>query len=289
MRQFGLLPTVSCVLFPIVVFVAGSTGAPHAALADVGWGLPEVNGLRVGGVASVRPTYEGSDEYEVTGFPLLIPVFGDAGLKDDGGLRGFFRTYVEIGGIDDVRLKLLQGDVLTAGPLVGYRFGRDEDDGDLLAGLGDIDGGVIAGGFVRASLIDGFFAEVSYHRQISGDEEGGEARLALGTEQDVADGVTLKAKVGATYADDEYMTTYFGVTAAQSNSSGAGLGVYDPEAGFKSAFVEAGAEIALGYAWVLQPTVRYTHLVGDAADSPLVAEEAQFSGRLGLSYRFDFR
>jgi outer membrane scaffolding protein for murein synthesis (MipA/OmpV family) len=33
--------------------------------------------------------------------------------------------------------------------------------------------------------------------------------------------------------------------------------------------------------------VRYSRLVGDAADSPIVETEDQFTGLVGLSYKFD--
>jgi len=262
----------------------GTGGAPSAHAFGFG-DNGALDALRIGGTVIVRPTYEGSDEYEVTGFPIIIPEFAGG----DGKFGGFVRRWIDPNGIDDIRLKLLQTDVITAGPLVGYSFGRDEDDGDLLAGLGDVDDGVVVGGFVRVSLIDSFFAEVSYHRQVSGDVDGGEARFGLGAERAVAPGVVLRGLVGASYADDEYMDAYFSVTPGQAATSSVGLPAFDADAGLKSAFVEVGAEVALGAAWTLQPSLRYSQLLEDAADSPVTADEAQFIGRLGVTYRTNFR
>lgn len=41
--------------------------------------------------------------------------------------------------------------------------------------------------------------------------------------------------------------------------------------------------------WLLKAGGRYGRLLGDAADSPVVETENQFSGVLGLGYRFDWR
>ena len=114
------------------------------------WSL---EGIKVGGIVVVQPTYEGSEEYELVGFPYILPQFG--------GGPGFF-SRVDARALDDVRFKLIERDGLVAGPLAGYKFGREEDDGDLLEGLGDIDDSFVAGGFV------GYYwgwlqFDVSYH------------------------------------------------------------------------------------------------------------------------------
>jgi outer membrane scaffolding protein for murein synthesis (MipA/OmpV family) len=49
------------------------------------------------------------------------------------------------------------------------------------------------------------------------------------------------------------------------------------------------SDIALDQRWTLKLTGRYSHLVGDAADSPIVETESQFYGGVGLTYRFDVR
>lgn len=82
------------------------------------------------------------------------------------------------------------------------------------------------------------------------------------------------------------MQTYFGVTPGQATTSKAGLAAYSPDAGIKDVYVEVGGEIALGERWLLKPGGRYGRLLGDAADSPIVESENQFSGVLGMGYRF---
>ncbi len=82
------------------------------------------------------------------------------------------------------------------------------------------------------------------------------------------------------------MDTYFGVTAAQSRTSLAGLAQYDPQGGFKDVHADLGATVDLTERWILKMGGRYARLIGDAADSPVIETENQFSGIVGLGYKF---
>lgn len=225
--------------------------------------------LQVGGAAVVTPKYEGSKEYEVTGFPIIAP----AGGGEDG--------MVQFRGLDDIRLRLLNHSGFEAGALGGYRFGRDEDDADRLNGLGDVDGGLVVGAY--AAYDAGIFKPfLSYHHQVTGENGallrmGAETRIPLGH-------LMLTAIAGATYADSDYMDAYFTVTPAQSLASG--LGAFEAESGFKDVYLSLGTDIPLTDVWSLKLGGRYTHLIGDASDSPIVETESQFSGIAGLTYRF---
>lgn len=242
--------------------------------------------VQVGGGALIKPKYEGSDEYDVYGFPIIIPDFSG------NSQFSFFKKYVEINGADDVRFKLLNQGGFTAGPLAGYTFGREEDDGDKLAGLGDVDEGLIVGGFVAYSFDvnkSKFTLSSSYHQQVTGDEDGYLLRFSAGVERPVNDRLKIKAKVGTTYADDEYFQTNFGVTSQQSLNSRANLAAFDADAGFKDVFVSLGTDLQLSESWKLIANVKYSRLLGDAEDSPVIETEDQFTGLIGLTYKFDWR
>ncbi len=49
------------------------------------------------------------------------------------------------------------------------------------------------------------------------------------------------------------------------------------------------ASLDLNDRWSLMLMGRYSRLIGDAADSPVIETENQFYGGLGLSYKFDLR
>jgi outer membrane protein len=257
-------------------------GMVSASAADLGGGYKDggapqdewaITGVKVGGVLVVMPKYEGSDEYEVLGFPYVFPTFS-------GGPGWFSR--VDARGLDDVRFKLIERDGFVAGPLGGYTFGREEDDGDLLEGLGDIDGGAVVGGFVGYRLGPVLF-DVSYH-QFFDDSEGYQIRFGAEIERQVSQGVTLTGRIGATYADENYTQTYFGVSDDQAATSN--LGAFDADAGFKDVHVQVGIKADLDDRWSARASVRYSHLLGDAGDSPVVESEDQFTGLIGLSYKF---
>lgn len=228
---------------------------------------------QVGGFVFVAPKYEGSKDYEVRGAPFIAP----AGSGESG--------VVQFRGPDDLRFRLIEFYGFEAGPLAGWRFDRDESDAARLRGLGDVDGGLVLGGYAAydAGLFKPF---VSYHHGVTGDDTG--ALIRFGAEAKANVGFAMfTASLGASYADDDFMDAYFSVTPLQSGASLANLAVYDADAGVKDVFVGLAGDIPLNEVWTLKLTGRYSRLVGDAADSPIVESENQFFGGLGLSYRFN--
>ncbi len=236
-----------------------------------------IDGIKAGGILVVLPKYEGSNHYEAIGFPYIYPTFA-------GGGPGFF-SRVDARGLDDIRFKLIERDGFVAGPLAGYNLGREDNDGRLLRGLGDLDGGFVAGGFVGYYL-GPVLLDVSFHNTF-GDDGGYLVRFGAQVERPVSERLKLTARIGATYADDEYMENYFGVSAAQSAASLAGLPAFDAGAGFKDVFAELGFETDLDPHWSARATFRYSRLIGDAADSPVIESEDQFMGLVGIAYKFD--
>lgn len=233
--------------------------------------------LNVGAALAIRPTYEGSDEYEVIGFPIVAPQFSYATGE---------RSKVSFRGLDDIRYRLIDWNGFEAGPLAGYDFGREEDDGALLRGLGDIDGGVVIGGFVGYRF-DRVLFDIAYLQNVTSEHDTGfELRLAAQTELNLTDRSDLTLTAGTTYASDDYQQTYFGIAVAQSAASG--LTAFDAESGFKDVHLDAKIKTALTDRITLNVGGRYQRLIGDAADSPVVASEDQFLGTVSLSYRFEF-
>lgn len=253
------------------------TAALALALAAAVLPVPAVADMfpsewRIGGMVLVAPKYEGSKDYRVIGVPMVAPALG---LGEAGR--------VSFKGTDDIRLKLLDGSGFELGPVVGWRFGREEDDADRLRGLGDVDGGFAAGAY-GAFRHGGWSASIAYSHQVSGDETGGLLRLGLERRAELSPWLVLTGSVGATWTSEDYMDAFFSVTAAQALRSG--LARYDADAGFKDVSVGLVADVALSDRWALKLSGRYAQLIGDAPDSPIVESEGQFYGGLGLTYRF---
>lgn len=256
--------------FALAVALGFGVAPANAGGDDFGAPVDPGFSMQVGGMAIVRPKYEGSKDYEVTGIPLIAP-------------SGMNSGFVQFKGLDDLRFRILNSGGFEAGPVVGYRFGRDQDDATRLLGLGDVDGGLVVGGFVayRMGPISPF---ITYNHQVTGDETGGLARAGLEVKHEFGPGLKATITGGTTWADDDYMESYFGITALQSANSG--LARFDADSGFKDVFIGASADIPLGEQWTLKIMGRYAHLLGDAADSPVVETESQWTGGLGLTYRF---
>ena len=93
--------------------------------------------------------------------------------------------------------------------------------------------------------------------------------------------------IKTTYANDNYMKTYFGVTTSQASSSG--FKEFNANGGIK----DMGAGTSLIYPfnkyWSFITIANYTRLLNDAAKSPLVenaGSKNQFWLGLGVAYRF---
>lgn len=259
----------SALLAALLAISGGGSGVnasdPSGQFSDAGWTL--------GGIVIVSPKYEGSKSHEVVGFPYIYPDFGGATGK------------LSIRGSDDVRYQLWQSNGFVAGPLAGYKFDREEGDGERLRGLGDVDGGVVVGAFAGYQLAPGLMLDVSYHRTVTGDVDGGQVRFGLDYEVPVSATITLLGRVGATYADDAYMGSYFGVNALQSANSVYMLPVYNAGAGIKDVHFELGAKVLIDDNWAVRVGGRYGRLMGDAADSPVIETEDQFSGFANITYK----
>lgn len=232
--------------------------------------------IRLGAGASYQPDYEGSDDYEVAPIPLVM-----VNYRDIVFLRGPMLG---------ANLFTLQGpregDKLQIGPLLRYQMGRDEGDNDALRGLGDIDAGAEVGAFItyRAGP---WSTGLTVFRDVSDAHNGLTARAAAGYMHTFSPKLRLRSEVAATWADDNYTETFFGITAAQSARSG--LRQYTAEGGFKDVGLTLDLDYSLTQNWGITGRLGFKRLLGDAADSPLVEDKGsanQFSTGLILSYRF---
>jgi outer membrane protein len=254
----------------------------HTARAqdDNGFSLGVDGSVGVGGSVGIKPRYEGSKEYRAFGFPLVMPKLGNA--------NSAFAGRVKFRGLDDVRFRAFEMGGFEFGPLAGYKFGRQEDDGDLLRGLGDVDNGLVLGAYAGYRFGTVLF-DVSYNQIVTGDHNGYQIRFGAEVERKFTSRLSVIARVGSTFADDNYMSSNFGVSALQAYGSFAGLPAFDAEAGIKDVHFELGTATDLTDRWKLRVGGRYSRLLGDAADSPVIETKDQFSAIVGLSYRFDIR
>ena len=232
--------------------------------------------VRLGAGTLYQPKYEGADAHKFVPRPLLIVSYRDLVF-----LRG------PLLGVNAFTVRGARpGDKLQIGPLLRYQFGRDQDDSTDLLGMGDIDGGVEAGGFVTYG-IGPFSAGLTIFQDVSGSHDGLTARVSAGHRLPLGPKFTLRSEISTTWADSDYTETFFGVTAAQSARSG--MRQYRPGSGVKDAGLTLDLDYKLTDNWGVTGRLGYKRLLGDSADSPLVKDRGaanQFSTGLFLGYSF---
>lgn len=247
----------------------GTTNARAGEGADTALN-PSKWSVVIGGGGGYAPDYEGSDDYEFQPFPFASIVYDN---------------FVFIEGTS-VGLNLLNYDGLAAGPLARYGGGRDEDDNNALDGLGDVDGSIELGGFLKYEL--GIWsAALTVTQDVGGGHEGMVAEMATGVAVPLSETLSSSVEASASWADSTYMDSFFGVSRTQSAKSGHSR--YAADSGFKDVGITLGLNYMISEAVGVSGLVQYTRLVGDAADSPIVEDKGsadQFFTGMFLTYRF---
>lgn len=259
---------------------------------SMGIGFPDFSesfqgkiGLGVGSF----PEYEGSDHHVATVMPLIdirkpgaYFIKGTSINNNDGlasaGLTIFHISYWEN---SSARLKFILGPLLR-----GYS-GRDESDSDELNGLGNIDQSAGVGYFMEFSA-GSWLANVTVSPQdVGNDKEGNLTTFDIEYTTSNTNGLKLSTGLVSSWADDDYMQGYFGVTDAQSTQSG--LSRFDSKAGLKDVGLQLKASYTLSPRWSLDGQIGYWRLQNDAANSPIVKDAGsvdQIRGLVGLSFQF---
>ncbi len=226
--------------------------------------------VSVGAAAFAAPAYEGADTTKLRVLPTLDVRYGDLAFLS-------FR--------DGLGANLIRSGTLRAGPVVKYRVGRDESDDSALRGLGNVDGTVELGGFLRYGL--GPVELGAELRQGVNGHEGTVGELSARWSTALSPTVRLGVGPEVAFADAQFMQSYFGVDARQAARSR--LRRHDPDGGFYRIGVGGfvGWSVAPGITLGLNAGV--ARLLGDAADSPIVKDRGdptQFVLGTSISYRF---
>jgi MipA family protein len=227
----------------------------------------------LGAGAAIRPTFEGSDRYFVTPVPLVSVTYNDMISLDTSGASAYWRS----GG-------------LQIGGGLTYNLGRRQGGNSLftpgderLNGLGDIPAapGLRAfanytlGPVVLGTTLTKFLAEGNNGLLIDALVE---------MPYRLSDRTTLTGRLFATWADQNYMQTWFGVTPAQSFSSG--YVAYQASAGIKNVGLGISLRHQLSASWLLSAEARVTRLTGAADGSPITVSDVNTGVLVLLGYRF---
>lgn len=238
---------------------------------------PQSTTLTLGGGVGVTPRYSGSDENRVSTALVL-----DYSMRN-----GFFASSTRGLGYGN---SLGNVDYSAA---LSYRTGRKDhnvdsdtmsDGSDHLRGMGNVKGsalGVVGLGYKLTNWLSAQLqAEVPFSQRDNG------AALHFGIVSPLYHSPKNSVTLGLTssWGTNDYMQTYYGVSASQSAASGfmqytAGSGIYawSLNLDWTHNFTER---------WSVVADAGYTQLAGDARNSPIVQRKASPTGSLTVTYRF---
>lgn len=232
--------------------------------------------VNVGAAAVSTPVYSGSDTYSFSIFPDIRLRYGDR----------FFASIPEGVGYNVINTPHWQ-----VGPVLKLRFSRNQDTGgspflisgktDALKGMGNVSAAGEIGGFAeyrwsnwntRVEVRQGFGG----HTGVIGD-------LSLNYFNRVG---AVRYTIGprATVASSKFMNTYYGITAAQSASSG--YSPYQADGGLVTYGVGASAFMPIARNWQAGLVAGYDRLGAQASDSPLVKSANQMILIGSITYRY---
>ncbi|NMM43430.1 MipA/OmpV family protein [Rhodospirillaceae bacterium KN72] len=215
--------------------------------------------------AAIAPTYEGSDEYAVDPVPLVDVKYG----------RFFAKTGSGIG------LNVVETDTITAGVGVNWMKGYDEDD--VATGIDGVDDAFGARLFV-SGRVRGFVTTLATTQAVTETDRGMTVNATVAYPVRPTDRLTITPSLGTTWANEKYMNSYFGIDASEAAASG--YAQYEPSGGFKNVTFRVAAGYRITDSINAVGSIGISHILGDAADSPLVKEDTSPSALIGLSYSF---
>ncbi|WP_240462212.1 MipA/OmpV family protein [Burkholderia sp. Nafp2/4-1b] len=230
--------------------------------------------LSLGG--GVAPRYQGSNQYRITVAPAFSALLSNGIFIDTRYGAGY--CYASPRGIGFASVAL------------SYSRGRMDSDSFMgqgsnhLRGMGNVPGAVIAR--LRTGLrdSDGLELSVTVDAPLMQVSRGfaGHVDLAVPVFRSGRNDIVLTGSVHA--ATGRYMQTFYGVTHAQSASTG--FRPYSLTGGVHSASLSAILTHVVSRHWSLLATAGISRLLGRYGDSPIVQTRSNYYGCAGAKYQF---
>ena len=235
--------------------------------------VPEAKGVySIGLGAATAPEYEGSDDNQFYVLPYL-------------SLR--FANHMSVDLIaNTLKANLIPSPTFRLGPIAQYIGERDNVDNNKVDKLDKVDASFMLGGFAELE-VDHFMASIEAMKDVADGNDGSIVRLRVGYKIPFNKTWILSITAYTTWADDDYMSAYFGID--QKNSLKSGLKEYDADSGFKDVGITVPLLYNASAHWSFMGVVGYKRLIGDAADTPIVDDEGnenQYVGGAFVIYRF---
>ena len=248
---------------------AGSMLMEEGAAGKQGWDFT------VGGGVTYLPTFEGSDRNTTNFLPLVNATWNDWLSIGTNGLSAYRRH-----------------DKLRYGVGLTYGGGRKDSKGNGTFELGD--DGLRGLGTINAAL--GIRAFASYDTgpvllsgaltKFTGNQNDGVLMSLTASKRfSVTKRWSLTPHAGATWANQSYTQTFYGVTPTQAANSS--FAAYTAGSGLKDISVGINTTYQIDdHHWFVSGSLVAKRLVGDAAKSPISISDSQTTLMVLLGYRF---
>jgi MipA family protein len=212
--------------------------------------------------------YQGGAERKFYPIPVLEASYGNWNL-----------------GFSGLRYSFINTDELQLGVGLGYDFGRrDKNLPKKFRGLGDVDGGLTTSVFANYQVVD--FLALSL--DISKSQADSDSLLVNAGANSVFPiyGESLLGNIGlnAIWANEDHMSTYYGVNASQSAKTK--LKRYKADSGLEKVTLSTGITYLIDKSWTYSAAIGVESYQGDAKDSPVIEDKTQPFFFNTISYSF---
>jgi outer membrane protein len=260
---------------PLAVMISGASMTAPAGVEppgeqqDLGTTEPRKERSKrftLGAGAAAMPQFYGSDDYK-TDPALLVDV--QVG-------RFFAKTGEGIG------FNVIKNDTFAAGVTLNWIQGYDADE--VPAGINEVDDALGARLFASAR-VRGMVATLAGTQAVTESDRGLLINANLAYSLRPTQRLTIMPSLGATWADEDYLISYFGIDSFEAAASG--LGAYQPiGSGFRDVSFRVAVNYQISKKLSIVGAAGVMHLLDKAADSPLVERQTNPIGLLGLTYTF---
>ena len=251
---------------------ASTTGA--SAEPEPAQGVNFAVGLGIG----VAPDYEGSDDY------APVPLWN---LSVNNIYHP--KTFIQVLG-PRLLSNLLPDDHWRFGVVAQFIKERDDVDDNAVDDLDSVDPalmvGLVGGYDFLADPQHDVIVEAEARQDIANDNGFlGTLRGRYGGR--LSPSMRVDTFIQSTWANDDYMSSYFGIDGGDAARSG--LDQFSADEGFKDVGLGGSVTYRFLEHWSVTGLANYTRLLNDAADSPVVddrGDENQFVTGALINYRF---
>jgi outer membrane protein len=265
-------------LFVMVVLMAALIPAFTAQAQQSPFVIDNVPNI-VGGAGGIAPDYFGSNDYQGVGAPFFRWTF-------EGQER-----YLQLMATE-LSLNVMDNQRFWFGPVLNYRFGRDDDvEDDVVKNMDEIDDtielGIMAAYVWRneANPRHRFIVSAEWLADVGDEHRGWLAMAGARYWYPINKPIDVLIGLGTTYGNSQFMDTYFGVDSIDAATTG--LARFDADSGFRDVNIPAAIVFHYSVNWHFAAGVKYFILLDDASDSPITDDRGSsdqvFAG-LGVAY-----